>query len=353
MRVVIDRLGRWLDSHHVHCTPAQLIALMILAAGLGIGALVGLASIAGYTTVAHVFTRIDWPWLLGAVGAIVAAVIGYFFAYRGVFRVTCGAVLESRPMWAVVLAGFSGFLSQTAALDAHAVRAAGAEVRQSHVCVSALAGLEQGVLALGGCAASIAVVVAGLTTPGFSFTLPWAIAPLPGFVVAFWLAGRYHDRFAADQTGWRGRVAIFLDCINAVRQLFRRPLTYDAAVPGMALFWAAEAAVVWLALAAFGFRMGVAPLIVGYATGMLFTRRTVPLGGAGLLMVVLPLSLWACGAPLATAIVAVFAYRVLTLWLPLPFALAGLPTLRELLDRAITTSAAVAAIADRRAPATS
>jgi hypothetical protein len=76
--------------------------------------------------------------------------------------------------------------------------------------------------------------------------------------------------------------------------------------------------------------MNPAPMFVGYATGMVFTRRTRPLGGAGVLMVVLPVTLWVSGAPLALAVVAVFAYRALSLWLPMPFSFVSLSTLRHM-----------------------
>jgi uncharacterized membrane protein YbhN (UPF0104 family) len=98
----------------------------------------------------------------------------------------------------------------------------------------------------------------------------------------------------------------------------------------MALFWAGEIFAVWSGLAAFGFRMDPAALTVGFATGMLFTRRTGPLGGAGLLVVVLSLTIRGSGAPFAVAIAGVFVYQVLSLWLPTVAALAGLPTLRAL-----------------------
>lgn len=47
-------------------------------------------------------------------------------------------------------------------------------------------------------------------------------------------------------------------------------------------------------------------------------------------MVVLPVTIWYSGAPMAVAVVAVFVYRVLTLWLPMPFSFAVLPTLRRM-----------------------
>jgi uncharacterized membrane protein YbhN (UPF0104 family) len=98
----------------------------------------------------------------------------------------------------------------------------------------------------------------------------------------------------------------------------------------MALFWLADAFAAWAALAAFGYRMDFAALFVGVATGMVFTRRTGPLGGAGVLMVVLPVTIWYSGAPLATAVAGVFAYRTLALWVPMPFTVATLPTLRRI-----------------------
>ena len=73
-----------------------------------------------------------------------------------------------------------------------------------------------------------------------------------------------------------------------------------------------------------------AQLVVGLATGMIFSRRTGPLGGAGILSVVLALTVMYSGAPFAVAVTGIFAYRVFALWLPMPFALASLPTLREI-----------------------
>jgi hypothetical protein len=78
--------------------------------------------------------------------------------------------------------------------------------------------------------------------------------------------------------------------------------------------------------------MNLAALFVGFATGMVFTRRTGPLAGAGVLALVLPLTIWVSGAPFAVAIVGVFVYRVLALLLPMPVSLAALPTLRKLAE---------------------
>lgn len=69
---------------------------------------------------------------------------------------------------------------------------------------------------------------------------------------------------------------------------------------------------------------------MGYATGYALTRRALPLGGAGVVEVLLPYSLGWLKIALMPALLAVFAYRLINLWLPMIPALAGLPTLRRL-----------------------
>ena len=124
---------------------------------------------------------------------------------------------------------------------------------------------------------------------------------------------------------------MFLDAVLLIRTLFARPVRHRGAIAGTALFWAGDALAVWSALAAFGFVMNGAALIVGYCTGMVFTRRIAPLAGAGTLTLILPLTIWASGAPLATAITAITAIAACRLLggLSLPSALASLPVLRE------------------------
>ncbi len=179
-----------------------------------------------------------------------------------------------------------------------------------------------------------AVLVSGLGAPPPDFTLTWAIIPVPAMLVGFWATERYRDRFRGRH-GWRGAVGIFLGAAHLIRELFVRP-RWGWAMLGMALFWAADAFAVWAGLAAFGTRMNAVTLLVGYATGMVFTRRTAPLAGAGILALALPASMWYSGAPLAAAVAGVFAYRILVLWLPLPVALASLPTLRTMGERRIS-----------------
>ena len=309
---------------------SRLTALLVLAALLQVGAAVGMAYVAGFSDVRAALERWNAAWLAVMVGSIVLSFVGYFWAYRGIYRVEDGPRLRFRDEIAVVAGGFGGFLARGgSALDDYALRATGADKRDAKVRVSALAGLEHGALAVIGTVAGIVVLVEGRSSPPADFSVPWAVLPIPGFAVAFWLAERYRERLR-DRAGWRGKLGVFLDSIHLNRELFLRPRQYGSAVLGMLVFWLTDAFAMWAALAAFGFTMDAAALFVGYAVGMVFTRRTGPLGGAGILMVVLPVTIWYSGAPMATAVAGVFAYRVIALWLPMPFALASLPTLRDM-----------------------
>jgi hypothetical protein len=328
MRISIRRM---LSGHHLESGGAELAMLIAAAALLDLAAGVGLAYVAGFSSVRAALGHFHWVWLIAMLGAALAvSFAGYFYAYQGIFRVECGPDLTGRQMRAVVAAGFGGFLGRGGgALDRYALEAAGAGKTEAKVRVAGLGGMEQGVLAIGGCATAIAVLASGLGQPPGCLTIPWAVIPVPGFLIAFWLAERYRDRFRG-RTGWRGALGTFLESIHMIREIFAHPRQWGSAVLGMALFWAADGFAVWAGLATFGFLMNGAALFVGFATGMVFTRRTGPLAGAGILALVLPLTIWCSGAPLAVAVVGVFAYRVLALWLPMPASLSALPTLREM-----------------------
>lgn len=264
--------------------------------------------------------------LIALVGALLVSFVGYYYAYRGIFRVQGGPALPPGQMRAMVAAGFGGFLAHGGgALDQYALEAAGADEGEAKARVAALGGLEHGVLAIGGCAAAIVVLASGRGQPPTDFTLPWAVIPIPGFLIAFWLAPRYADRFRG-RAGWRGKLATSLDSICIIRELFAHPLRWRSALCGVALFWAADAFAAWAGLTTFGFKMNAATLFVGFATGMVFTRRTGPLAGAGVLALVLPVTIWVSGAPFAVAVAGIFVYRVLALLTPMPVSLAALPT---------------------------
>jgi hypothetical protein len=333
MRMPWSRISRILSAHYLERRARVPVLLVVAATVLDLAAAAGLAYVVGFGKVRAVLGDFQGGWIIALLGALLVSAVGYYHAYRGVFRVDGGPRLPRRELLAVAIAGFGGHLAHGGGpLDQYALRAAGADEDQAKVRAVGLAGLEHGVLSIIGTGTAIAVLALGLGKPPASFTLPWALLPVPGFLIAFWAAERYRYRFHG-RPGWRGRAGIFLDSIHVIRELFVHPLRWWPAVLGMALFWAADAFAAWAGLAAFGFQMDAAALYVGFATGMLFTRRTGPLAGAGLLALVLPMTISGSGAPFAVAIVGVMAYRVLPLWLSTPVSLAVLPTLRQMGQR--------------------
>jgi hypothetical protein len=318
---VTDRLGPG---------TAALLMRVAVAVPLELAAGAGLAYLAGFGVVHTVLAAFDPVWTAVVAGALLVSFGGYLAAYWGILRVEAGPPLSGRQIGTVAAAGFGGFLvNGGGTVERTALEAAGADRGDARARLIGLAGLEQGVLAIGACGTAIAVLAVGASRPAADYTVPWAVIPVPGLVLAFWAAERYRNRLAG-QPGWRGALGTFLVSVHLIRELLVHPWPWASAALGMALFWAADASATWGALAAFGYRMDPATFFVGFATGMVFTRRTGPLAGAGILALVLPLTIWTSGAPFAVAVVSVFTYRMLCIVLTLPLSLAVLPALREL-----------------------
>ena len=307
---------------------AALVALVVLLYAAGV---VGMAYVAGFSAVSRRLDHAQWWWLLATVAGVAAAFGGYLVAYRGMKRVAGGPELEMRVRLPVVAAGFGGFFVRGGtALDEYAMRAGGADERDAKVRINSLAALELAVLSMIVCPAAAIAWALGDEIPRKDFTQPWAIVPPIGFAIIVFLAERYRDRLR-ERDGWRGKVGVFFDAIHLVFQQLLHPRRHGGAVAGMALFWAGDMFALWAATAAFGFKMTALTVIVVTATGMLFTRRMAPLGGAGVALVALVPTLWYGGAvPYAAATLGVAGYRLFALFAPMIGALAGLPVLREL-----------------------
>ena len=316
---------------HLEQEAPQLGGLVALAAALDLGAVAGMAYIAGFSKIWHAIQHPRWEWLVVSAGAVALSFVGYYFGYRGVGQVEEGPDdLETGERLAAVAAGFGGFLAHGgSAIDRFVMRLAGASKRETKVRVALLGGFEHAMLTIPGTIAAIVLLVQRPKLPHLDFLIPWAVGPALGFALAFWAAERYRERLRG-RGGWRGRLSILLDTAHLVGQLGRHPLQYAPALGGMLLFWLADILSLWAAMAAFGFHMNVAAAVIAFGTAMIVTRRTGPLGGAGILMAALPPTLWQCGAPWVPAVLGTFVYRFYTLWLPMPVSFAAIPKLREL-----------------------
>jgi uncharacterized membrane protein YbhN (UPF0104 family) len=307
----------------------KVAMLVVAAALLAAGALAGMAWAAGFERAWQLLLHPHWPWLVVAVVAEAAAYLGYTLAYRDVVRADRGAELAVPRAAALVTTGFGVFLQGGGfALDREALKRAGLPEREARARVLGLAALEYSVLAPATAVAAAIVLARGLPI-GTSLTLPWVIGVPVGAAVV--LAARAHRRGFASGRCWPKPLEDSFRALELVLSLARSPRRYPSAVPGITLYWVGDVACLWATLHAFSARTPpVVPLLIGYATGYAITRRGLPLGGAGVVEALLPFALGWVGIPLVPAVLAVLAYRLINLWLPMMPAVAGLPTLARL-----------------------
>jgi uncharacterized membrane protein YbhN (UPF0104 family) len=305
----------------------RLAVLVGVAAVLAAGALIGLAWTVGFRKTLTALVHPHWSWLGIAVGGEVLAYLGYTAAYREVARVEGGTEFEVPRAAALVAAGFGVFVHGGGfALDRTALRRAGLSEQEARKRVLGLGTLEYAVLAPATFVAAIVVLIWHRTISA-SLTLPWIIGFPVGGALAL-TALRFQRSIRRWPVVGAGLVR-GLQALELVLNLVRKPNLL--ALLGTLTYWAGDIFCLWSTLHAFSARTPpVAQLVVGYATGYALTRRALPLGGAGIVEALLPFALGWLKIALLPALLAVFAYRVINLWLPMIPALAGLPTLRSL-----------------------
>jgi uncharacterized membrane protein YbhN (UPF0104 family) len=297
------------------------------SSAIALGTLIAVAWVAGPAQVVTRVSEVDPIWFAVAFGAEVLAYAGYVLGYREVARVEDGRNLPAGDAVAAVAAGFGAFVARGGfAVDVHAFKQAGLSDREVRVRVLGLGALEYALLAPAACAAAIQLLVAGRSKPPEGLTLPWAVAVPVGFALALWAVG-HRQRFEGRR-GWRGQLAFALDSIHVLRCMFSRRRHLLGPL-GTAIYWFGDIVCLWACLQAFTHGTpDVSLILIGYATGYALTRRTLPFGGAGAVEALLPFALSWCGISLSAAVVAVFAYRVFNLWLPIVPAALGLRRLR-------------------------
>jgi uncharacterized membrane protein YbhN (UPF0104 family) len=99
---------------------------------------------------------------------------------------------------------------------------------------------------------------------------------------------------------------------------------------GIGLYWVGELLSTWAGLRMFGIHLSLDRLVLAYATGYAMTPRGLPLAGVGVTEVLMPIAYMWVGVPLASAVLAVFAYRIVTLLIGLPPALIANPLIERL-----------------------
>jgi uncharacterized membrane protein YbhN (UPF0104 family) len=277
-------------------------------------AVVVIARTTGADAVGRAFADIDPAWIALIAGAEALTYPAYMLAYRSLAQVH-GHPPMSLPLVArVVVAGFGPFaIGGGFEIDKQALHGLHEDERSARVRVLALGVLEWTVLAPVACIVSIILLLEGADVMA-SLLWPWAIAVPAGFAFALWAsAPERAERLSRIRGKRREWLAQPLDGVAALRTLVSKPRTYAGAWVGTILYWAADIAAFYGALRTFGLHPGAGKVIIAYATGYAATRRSLPLGGAGVTEFLMTYSLYWVRLPLAPSLAAVLAYRVFNL----------------------------------------
>jgi uncharacterized membrane protein YbhN (UPF0104 family) len=307
-------------------TRAESLLFVVASSLIALGTLFAVTWVAGFDQVAARLREVDPVWFATAFGAELVAYVGYIFAYREVARIEPGCELPTRDLVAAVAAGFGSFVARGGfAVDVHAFKQAGLTDQEVRVRVLGLGALEYALLAPAACVVAIQLLADG-HSPSLGLTLPWAIAVPLGFVAALWTVEKRET--LRVHPGRRRHLAQALDSVYVLKRMFAQPKHLLGPL-GSAVYWFGDIFCLWACLQAFTHGTpNISLLLLGYATGYALTRRTLPLGGAGAVDALLPFALSWCGISLAAAVLAVFAYRIFNLWLPLVPAAIGLRSMR-------------------------
>ncbi len=312
--------------------PLVLPSVAVLVA---LGAATAMAgAVAGFSRTGDAITRLAPQWIALAVAARLLAYLGYTLAHHHVMTACEEAELETETAAQVVAFGAGATsLRGGFSIDARVLRASGASPPRARAHVTALAMLEYAVLAIAAWVAALRLIGA----PGAKGMVvwPWVIGVPAGTCSATLLYLLLAPRLRRGAEGrFRGRARSLIDGGEMLAGQVRRPGRALVAIAGMALYWFAEICALWASLRAFGVDCAPSVVTLGFATGYVLTPRGLPLAGAGLAEVLVPLSLSWLGVGIAPAVVAAFAAELTRLAVSFPFAMATRREVRELVEAA-------------------
>jgi uncharacterized membrane protein YbhN (UPF0104 family) len=304
--------------------------VFLLAGGLviavGTGVLIGRA--ADYAELADELREADWYWLPLAAAGQVVAYSGYIIGYRGMASVLGGPCLRFWLAARIAAASFAAYVLASSVgglgVDYWALRRAGSDHSHAFARVVALKTLEWAILGAAATAAAAFLLVWPGDDVSFWALFPWLVVVPVCYAAAAGVSEP--ERVARMRQRYVGRVRrIFLDTVLAVslvRHVLVHPRREAQALGGAALYWTGNLLALWAGVRAFGFELGLAALVLAYATGYAATMLPLPVGGAGGVDASMTFALTLVGVPLESALLGVFAFRLATFWLPLLPALA-------------------------------
>jgi uncharacterized membrane protein YbhN (UPF0104 family) len=283
-----------------------------------------IGEVAGLHQVGRAFSHLRPEWLIPCVLAQAVSLTAYVAAYRGVVAQAAGRRLTRRVGVGLVLSGFTAFaVSGGFGFDRRVLERLGFDGRSALRAVLELGGLEFITLVWIAFAVSIPALTIDPSLPQ-SLSWPWLIAVPIGTAIAIAISRmKAPEDVSPDH---RMPLAALSLGLQDVLGLTRHPRRAPGAWAGILIYWAADMATLYAATRTFGLRPPWESLVLAYATAYLFSRRTLPLGGAGFIQVLLTFSLYWVHEPLAPSLAAVILYRGISMWL------AALPALMVRID---------------------
>ena len=311
-----ELLSRYFHSAGEKPGTGFLALLICVGCILSLAALVGITVDVGWRQLWQSVDHADWVFALFVPVAVVISHVGYTLTYWEVARTTDGARLDLSDAFRIVTTGFEPLSPRGGyAVDVRQLTRRGLDEETAEKAVRLLGMLEYAVLAPLTLLAAVYMMASGMKAQA-GLLHSWVNGVPFCAVLATGLLIKYHRDGRPEN--WWSLLRKHLDAIDDLLQLLKSWRQAPLAVFGMLLYWAAEIAALGGCIDVFGHRRGaVAVIIVGYATGYALTRRALPLAGAGVVEALMPFALNWVGYPLASSILAVIAYRIFNMWLPM------------------------------------
>ena len=295
-------------------------ACLALLVGIGVVLLIG--RLAGYSELSRTLRNADPEWLALCAGAQFAVFAGYAGVVRGTIALEGGPRIGSWLSLRVVLASFA--LTQLIAAGGVAglaivywgFRRLHFGARESLVRLLGLNTYVYLVFAIIGFAAGIAALVTGAAP--LAMSLCWIVIVPILLVAAKWFTEPVRVvGWSRDEGGWLRRgLAVGVSAAWWVR----RAVAVDegrALAPWAFCYWIADIVSLWGGLKAVGVEIGIAGLMIAYVTGYVAGAVPLPFTATGGVDAATTFALTAVGVPLEQALLGVVAHRIFAFWLPL------------------------------------
>jgi hypothetical protein len=270
---------------------------LVVAATLVLVSFVMFAELVGLTRVLDRMFDADAIWLLLVIGAQSIAYWAYVIPYKHIFK------LNFKEATRHSFAGFHPTLPRGGFnYDVVTQCEIGKKARVYYLGLWEYVALAPAVMI----AAIYAYIHGAVPAP---LSLPWIIGVPTGSII-FGMAVLLRKRIVRFPKAHK-LLEIMLDMLRqqSLKEIFWL-------MGGMVVYWTGEIFALWGALQLFHVSLGWFELLIAYGTGYVVSRRSLPLGGAGLVLVGLALSLHWVGAALSVTLLVALAYQVFNLLMP-------------------------------------